>query len=470
MAQIQETRAPENIEIRPFGMKDKIGYMLGNIGNDLTFQLATTYLMIFLTNIYEVSPAFVGTLFLIARLIDAFTDVGMGIIIDHSSPTKDGRFIPWIKRTAVPVTVASILMYNIFITKWSLTAKMIYIAITYIIWGSITYTAINIPYGSMAAVISARSEDRASLSTFRNIGSLLAGILIGVIVPMFIYTKDSSGNQAVNGNNFFFIALAFSIIALLCYILFTKLSIERVELPVQEKEKLNILNDLRDLLKDRAFIAVITNTLLVLVAQWSSTTLNQYLFLDYFNDTSILPLLSLANMFGMAIIIPFVGQITERVGKKEGGYMGLYGAFSMYFLLFFIRPTNPWIFIFSVLISGVFMSYYMMVSYAYITDVIDNFQITTGKRKDGTIYAVYSFIRKLGQALAGGIGGWALTWIGYSQTAATQTATVKSNIFLISVGIPAICYLLGAVVLHFLFPLDRKKVKKNEETMYSLEN
>lgn len=470
MAQVKQTTASAETEIRPFGIRDKVGYMLGNVGNDFTFQLATTYLMIFLTNVYGISPAFVGTLFLVARMVDAFTDVGMGIIIDQSKPTKDGRFIPWVKRMAIPVTVASMLMYNIFITDWSLSAKMIYATITYLIWGSFTYTAVNIPYGSMASVISTKSEDRASLSSFRNLGSLFAGLFVGVIVPLFVYTTDASGNQVVNATNFFFIALVFSGISLLCYFLFTKLAKERVSLPVQEREKLNIAEDLRDLLKDRAFIAVVLNALLALVAQWSASSLNQYLFLEYFNNTTILPLLNMINLVGMALIIPFVGKITKRFGKKEGGYVGLYIASAIYSLLFFIRPTNPWIFILCVLISSISTSYYMMVSYAYVTDVIDNFQLNTGKRKDGTIYSIYSFTRKLGQALAGGIGGWALAWIGYNQTLAVQTPEVKTSIFLVSVAIPAICYLLGAFTLHFIFPLNKEKIAENEKIMRTLED
>ncbi|PTQ85365.1 GPH family glycoside/pentoside/hexuronide:cation symporter [Trichococcus patagoniensis] len=457
-------------DVRPFGMKDKIGYMLGNIGNDFTFQLASTYLMIFLTNVYGISPAFVGTLFLGARLLDAFTDIGMGVIVDQSQPTKDGRFLPWVKRMALPVSLASLMMYNIFITDWSMGAKMTYAAITYVIWGSITYTGINIPYGSMAAVISSKAADRAALSTFRTLGSLLAGLLVGVLVPIVIYTKDVSGNRVVNGNNFFIAAVAFSIIAFICYMLFAKLSVERVSLPVQEKQKLNLKDDLKDLIKDRAFIAVILNALLILVAQLSAGTLNQYLFLVYFKNTALLPLINLISLVGMAAMVPFVGKITKRFGKKEGGYRGLYIASAIYFGLFLIRPSNPWIFAIGVLFAGIAVSYYVMVSYAYITDVSDNFQIHTGKRKDGTIYSVYSFVRKLGQALAGGIGGWALAFIGYNQTALLQTASVESNIFLISVGIPAVCYLLGAIVLNFLFPLNKKKIEENERIIQNMEH
>lgn len=216
-------------------------------------------------------------------------------------------------------------------------------------------------------------------------------------------------------------------------------------------------------------MAVILNALLVLVAQWSSSTLSQYLFLDYFNNTSLLPVLSMTNLIGMTLIIPFIGKITQRFGKKEGGAVGLYLSSAFCFLLLFIRPANPWIYIIIMLLNGIVLSYYMMVAYAYITDVIDHFQINTGKRKDGTIYAIYSFVRKLGQALAGGIGGWALAWIGYNQSAAIQSTDVQTKIFLVTVSIPAFCYLLGAITLHFFYPLDKEKIAANEVTIQKME-
>ena len=402
-------------------------------------------------------------------MLDAFTDVGMGVIVDQSQPTKDGRFMPWVKRMAIPVTVASLSMYNIFILDWSLTAKMIYISIVYILWGSITYTGVNIPYGSMASVISAKSEDRAGLSSFRTMGSIIAGLLVGVVVPHFIYTTDNAGNQVVDAKSFFLIALIFSGVALICYYLFSKLCIERVSLPIESKEKLNILDDLKELIKDRAFVTILLNTLFVLTAQLASQTLNQYLFLDYFNNTTLLPVLNLVNVLGMAASIPFVGVITKRFGKKEGGAVGLFiGAFA-YLLLLIIGSTNPWIFIGLCFVAGSAMSFYQMVSYAYITDVIDNFQIETSKRKDGTIYAVYSFTRKLGQALAGGIGGWTLSLIGYNQIAGSQTPEVKTKLFIAAVGVPAICYLLGAIVLRFFYPLNKKKIEANEQIIRNLE-
>ena len=171
---------------RPFGMRDKIGYMFGDFGNDFTFILQMMFFMLFYTNVVGIQPGHVGLLFLVARLVDGFTDVGMGILVDRL-PVKPGgdKFKRWIKYIAIPVAVASALMYMSFVADWeSYTLKVVYMAATYFLWGSVTYTAINIPYGSMASVISADPDHRAQLSVFRSTGANLAMLVITAAAPI----------------------------------------------------------------------------------------------------------------------------------------------------------------------------------------------------------------------------------------------------------------------------------------------
>lgn len=194
---------------RPFGFKDKIGYMLGDFGNDFTFMFASSFLMIFYTKVLGLSGALVGSIFLLSRIVDAFTDIGMGRLIDTSKPSKDGRFRPWIRRMSIPVVIASILMFMYVVKDWPYTAKVIYAFATYLLWGSICYTAINIPYGSMSSVLSSEAGDRASLSTFRSIGATLANFVIGVVTPLFIYTTDAAGNEVLVPQNFTILAIFF---------------------------------------------------------------------------------------------------------------------------------------------------------------------------------------------------------------------------------------------------------------------
>ena len=101
-----------NSSVPAFGMKDRLGYMFGDFGNDFTFILSSMFMMKFYTDVMGISAGVVGMVMMIARFVDAFTDVTMGQIVDRSKPTKDGKFRPWIKRMCGPVAIASFLIYQ----------------------------------------------------------------------------------------------------------------------------------------------------------------------------------------------------------------------------------------------------------------------------------------------------------------------------------------------------------------------
>ena len=174
-------------KIKPFGLSDKLGYMFGDFGNDFTFLLSTTFLMKFYTDIMGVSAAVVGAMIMLARFLDAFTDVAMGQIADRSRPRKKGKFLPWIKRMSIPVSVASFLMYANWFRDMPMGFKVFWMFLSYVLWGSIFYTSINIPYGSMASTISGEPKDRAQLSNWRTVGATLAGVFVGAVLPLLVY-------------------------------------------------------------------------------------------------------------------------------------------------------------------------------------------------------------------------------------------------------------------------------------------
>ena len=155
-----------NGKVRPFGIKDKLGYMFGDFGNDFTFLLSAMFLLKFYTDVMGVSAALVGLMMMAARFVDAITDVTMGQIVDRSRPGKKGKFAPWLRRMCGPVALASFLMYATWFKDMPMGFKIFWMFFTYLLWGSICYTGINIPYGSMASAISDNPTDRTSLSNW----------------------------------------------------------------------------------------------------------------------------------------------------------------------------------------------------------------------------------------------------------------------------------------------------------------
>src|SRR5699024_6440424 len=168
-----------NKNVKPFGMADKIGYAFGDFGNDFTFMLSSMFMMKFYTDVMGVAPGIVGGLMMAARFVDAVTDVTMGQIVDRSRPTKDGKFKPWIRRMCGPLGIAGFLIFQSEFAGMSVGFKIFWMFLTYLLWGSIFYTSVNIPYGSMASAISPDPNHRAQLSTYRNIGATMASLVIG---------------------------------------------------------------------------------------------------------------------------------------------------------------------------------------------------------------------------------------------------------------------------------------------------
>ncbi|MCI8622908.1 MAG: MFS transporter [Provencibacterium sp.] len=447
---------------RPFGLRDKLGYLFGDFGNDFTFIFASSFLMVFYTKVLGISGQTVGILFLAARFIDAVTDITMGRIVDTVKPAKDGRFRPWIRRMAGPVALASFLMYQSGMAGASMPLKILYMYITYILWGSVFYTSINIPYGSMASVISSEPAHRASLSTFRSVGASLASMVIGVGGPLLVYSRDSQGNQIVEGGRFTVIAGVFSLLAILCYALCYFMTAERVHIQPQKTENKPGFNGIvQALLSNRALLAIIGAAIMLLLAQLMLSQMNNYLFMDYFKNTAAL---SVVNMLSTALTLalsPFVVLLTGRFGKKETGVLATAVAGAAFLALYLLRVTNPVAYILLASLGYLGLAYFNLIIWANITDVIDYQEVRTHNRDDGTVYAVYSFARKVGQALAGGLGGFALTAIGYDELAYAQTETVNNAIYSIATLVPAAGLLLVAVILLFAYPLSKKAVEAN---------
>lgn len=447
--------------VRPFGWRDKVGYMLGNIANDFTFIFASLYLTVFYTDVLGVNAGIVGTMFLISRIVDAFTDTAMGRIADKTKATKAGKFKPWLLRACGPVALASFLMYQTFLVDASMTIKVIYMFVTYLFWGSICYTAINIPYGSMASVMSSEADDRASLSTFRGVGSLIPQVVIGVVMPMFLYTTLEDGTKIANASAFPKIALVTSILAAACYILCYFMCTERVK-TTESAQSISFKDTLKALVGNRALIGLAIVYICYLGAQMLNQTINNYVFKDYFANTMGLTVMNAAGIAPALILAPLAVPLARKFGKKELGIFASVSGAVAFLALFFARTDNMWAYVVINIVGLLGFGLFNLIIWAFISDVIDDQEVRTNVREDGTIYAVCSFARKLGQAIASALGGWSLAWIGYAEGSTTgQTPEVLNGIYNIATAVPAILYIIVGVTLVFVYPLSKKKVLEN---------
>ena len=463
--------------LRPFGIADKLGYMFGDFGNDFTFILSTSILMKFYTDVMGVSAGIVGTLMMLARFVDAVTDVTMGRICDAAKPTAAGKFKPWLLRMCIPVAIASFLMYapglaGDAVKNWSDGVRVAYLCITYLLWGSFCYTGINIPYGSMASAISSDPGDRQSLSTFRTMGGMAAGMFIGVGLPLIAYDKVTNADgvtlDVINGQKVAIAAAIFSVLAVVCYLLAYKLITERVpyKAPDKKEKQPSVIQMLVNAVKNRALISIIVASILMLLAQLTMQNMNSYIYPDYYGNAAGQSTSSLVMMVGMIIASAVAKPMAKKFGKAEVSAVSCLFATVVCVATWIIKPQSMTVFIALQALNWLGLGMFSMVSWALITDVIDYSEIKNGVREDGSVYALYSFARKLGQAVAAGLAGWLLEAIGYNSKAlemgGAQTPEVLDGIFNITTLVPALGFLLLGLVLIFWYPLHKKQVNENE--------
>lgn len=450
-------------ESRAFGIRDKLGYMFGDFGNDFTFLLSSMILMKFYSDVMGVSVGLIGFMMMAARFVDAFTDVAMGQIVDRSRPGKKGKFIEWIRRMCGPVAVASFLMYASWFQNMPMGFKIFWMFFTYLLWGSVFYTSINIPYGSMVSAVSAESKDRAQLSNWRTIGSALAGTVIGVLLPLVVYYEDENGNSVLSGEKTMIAALLCSIGAVICYLLCYALMTERVNVE-RKTEKFDLGNLLTGLVKNKALVGIVVASICMLLVQLTVSTMSTYVFPNYFGNTQAQAATGVVGLVVTLICAGFTVRLSQKFGRKELAIVSSVFGAVIFALAYFWQITNAWIFVVIYAIFYIGIAVFNLICWAMITDVIDDTEVQTGERSDGTIYAVYSFARKLGQAASSGITGILLSAIGYSQATAFDPEVTK-KIYNLTCLVPAIGFVLLAIVLFFLYPLDKRRVEQNTEKL-----
>ena len=446
---------------RPFGIRDKLGYLFGDFGNDFTFILSSSFLLKYYTDVMGVPGAVVGVVMMVARFVDAFTDVAMGRICDRSAVTAVGKFKPWIRRMCGPVAISSFLIYQSSLAGMSLTFKIVWLFVTYILWGSIFYTSINIPYGSMASTISTEPDDRQSLSTYRSMGGTLAGLAIGAGVPILAY-DTVEGNAVLNGRRFTLIAGVFSVLAVICYLLCYYLTTERVrpKADAQAHRNNSVARMLRNAVRSRSLISIIAASVFLLLAQLTMQSMANYVYPNFYGNTAAQSASTVIMVIAMFVAAIGAKPLAARYGKAELSAAASLLSGLVCMVLYLLRPENVWVYMGLSGLIWLGLGMFSMVSWALITDVIDDAELKNGVREDGAVYALYSFARKLGQAASAGLSGFLLTFIGYSQETAFTTDVVN-GLYDIATLVPALGLILLGLILWFWYPLHKRQVQAN---------
>ena len=442
--------------------RDKIGYAMGDVASCLVFGLTQSILNKYYTDVLQVSVLSVMIMTIVARIWDAINDPIWGRIIDGARPRPNSRYRHWIKIFSLPVALATVLMF-LDVRGWSAGGKLAYIYVTYILFGML-YTCINIPYGSLAQVITSSDRERSSLSVFRSIGSTF-GAMPAMVLASMCYVKLADGSSQMDYRKVFLGVCVIAALSVLAYLLCYAWTKERVESKPDPREKGQTMKVVRILLHSRPFMAVSLASMLFLAAQMFGQGYNTYLFDHYFHATGLTMLPTVFQYLPVAVIMFFATRMGNRFGRREVCAYGILLAAVFYLALFVLALlgiTNVWLYLAACLMSGIGTAFLFLLIWALATDAIDYNRVTFGLNDEATSYAFYSFMRKLGQTVATVLINVPLLRIGYSGSKLNTeglTAAELQRMYNSSVMIPAVLFLLTFVLLRYVYPLSKQRVE-----------
>ena len=472
---------------RPFSIRDSIAYAAGDLGCNMSFALKGT-MALFWTQVMGMSLWY-SLLLVIVQVWDAINDPLIGSIIDADTRKyKRNKFLQYIWFGSIGLIVGGALCFLPF-PEAPLWAKFIIFIAGYVIWDAF-YTIANVPYGSLLSIISNDPADRASLSAWRSIGSLIGNMVPMVILPFIIYNKD----ETLNGPMVFVAALIMGVIGFFCFqfmIKNTEIRAEQAICITEEKPKFNVFKAMLNFLKNRPAVGATLAAMGMFIGMQGATTAVTVVFQRYFENARISGVVQLFAMIPIVAFTPLARKMVTKYGKKElsviGAIVSLIGAAG----LFIIVPSNTGLdlvlYVLCQLVYSLGLGIYSTVSWAMMGDAIDYNEWKTGSREEGTVYSLHSFFRKLAQGIGPAVALVIMTSLGYVNNAVLingeyfrpeEVGQVASAInvawldFSVAINLRvlvAVLFLVSALFqfigLALVYNLDKKTLAKMQEEL-----
>ena len=399
--------------IRPFGIRDSLAYAAGDLGCNMSFALKGT-MALFWTQVMGMGLWY-SLLLVIVQFWDAINDPLIGSIIDADKRKyKRNKFLTYIWAGSIGLIVGGACCF-IPVPQAPTVAKAIIFVAGYVVWDAF-YTVANVPYGSLLSLISKEPADRASLSAWRSIGSMVGNMLPMVILPFLIYNPDKS----LNGPMVFVAALVMGVLGFICFQFMIKNTEIRVdtELTVSEEApKFNVFKAMVNFLRNRPAMGATLAAMGMFIGMQGATTAVSVTFQIYFKNPQISGLVSMFAMIPIVVFTPLARKMVVKYGKKELSIVGAIASIIGGLGMFVITPDNTGldllVYIVCQLVYSLGLGIYSTVSWAMMGDAIDYNEWKFGTREEGTVYSLHSFFRKLAQGVGPAVALVIMNSLGY---------------------------------------------------------
>ena len=428
------------------GLKEKISFAFANMGNIPVTALVNSFLLIFYTNVVGLDPAACATLFLIARILDGVNDPIVGYVVDHFPNTKHGHF-------RVTLMIGSFLCALNYLLLWfgpmMATGFKLGIAyISYLLLG-ILFPVMDISLNSLLPVMTSDARERDKLSGLKGTIYLLGSLAVGVVGPLVI------GDTSKSGGYIALVAGAAVIIFLFSFIGAWGVK-ERIKAAPGQSYS---IKDLYRIITKKPVIVIFLASLLYTTSSYVSSTVSTYNYIYIIGDFSMMSAISMVTVVAMFPGIILSGILSTRIGKKYTYVIGLLACLCFPMLRLINVVSIPVLIISSALAScgaGIIVPQL----YSIQADNTDYVELETGKRAEGAIASLSSFVTKCGMGLGGALPGYILAAAGFQKDAAVQTETVKSAIILCCTWIPFVLAIVAAALIITLYPLTKEKLEE----------
>jgi len=411
---------------------EKISYGLGDTASNIVFQTLMLLMPYFYTDVFGLSAAAMGTMFLVVRLGDAVADPIMGSICDRTS-TRWGKFRPYLLWVAVPYAIVAVLTFTT--PNLDATGKLIWAYVTYGLL-MLVYTAINIPYCALGGVLTGDTRERVFLQSYRFVLATLAGVLVAsTTLPLVAWLgqgNDQKGYQVA-----MVLMGSLAVVMFLASFFFTR---ERVTQATEQV--VSFWNDLRVLLRNDQW-RVIAGVFFVLLIGLVIRGGGALYYITWFAGRKDLGTAFLTvGMIGQTVGAGCAGLLTRRLSKSRS-YMLLQTAITALSVVLFFLGSGSLVLMF--VLFGVIQFFTQMSSpilWAMMSDTVDYGEHKTGRRITGLVFSGALFCLKLGMALGGALLGWALAYYGYRGAAEVQTPEAIRGVVITFTLVPALFHFL----------------------------
>ena len=445
---------------RKFGMRDCLAYAAGDFGCNMSFGLKGT-MAIFWTQFMKMDSLLYAALLIIVQVWDAINDPLIGSLIDNDKRTnyKRGKFLAWIWFGSIGLLVAGALCFIPFVKDQNDIIKGIVFVSGYIIWDAF-YTIANVPYGSLLSLISNDTADRASLSAWRSVGSLVGNMVPMVVLPMLIY----DANNNIIGERVFLIALIMGVAGFIAFQYMIRNTTIRVEENItvsEEQEKFNVIKAMGNFLRNRPAVGATIAAMGMFIGMQAASTAVTVMFQSYFKNVAVSGLITMFAMIPIVCFTPLARKLVVKYGKKELSTVGsLCSVVACAIML--VAPITPnatgiVIFVVCQLLNSLGMGIYSTVSWSMMGDAIDYNEWKFGSREEGTVYSLHSFFRKLAQGIGPSAALVIMVALGYSEiNAGNQLFSVALNMRYLVAGLYLFAAVMQLVGLALVYNLDKK--------------